>query len=484
MGIFDFFKGKRNEEQKESKSIDQVLNEIQDESRYDDTEMLDTAQEEYENYEEDLAQEEYVDYEEHEDKEKHIEEDIINIDIGKLYNKINQLGKRYERDSDIICLKALCKTAENEENISAILEIAQNLIEKYPHNEEILDLLSNEEETEMETISLEELIERLELKYSGTEIVTIKALAKEVQGLNQEIAIRKSLKKLLIKNPFDKDIINYLDSMEERNKNMIFIKGVTYIEALQKNFELMGKEEIEIKEGIQEIEENFEKILEDLEDEEDELVKEIVRESFEKYFNSRSIDLYIGKSMVKQKEWKRYMMTEPSFNKGKENPVDSITWIEALKFCNKVSEYYGYEPAYKIEKNRLSKIVYRNKMEVNPEIADFSKVEGYRLPTFLEAIRFYGITNDDSYGWCYDSSPEDDENEINSMTDVIFFGDSEEEALKNTTKFIKKKYIYQNKDINRWVIENNIGIYEEKIKNYYEGDSDISLRIVRTANCK
>ena len=78
------------------------------------------------------------------------------------------------------------------------------------------------------------------------------------------------------------------------------------------------------------------------------------------------------------------MGTDPSNFKGARRPVESILWIDALRYCNKLSEKYKLKPAYKIEKGVLTKIIYSDGEEVEPNKADFSEVEGYRLPTRLE----------------------------------------------------------------------------------------------------
>jgi len=40
----------------------------------------------------------------------------------------------------------------------------------------------------------------------------------------------------------------------------------------------------------------------------------------------------------------------PSKFEGPYKPVDSVTWWEALEFCNKLSEKYNLEPVYDLSK--------------------------------------------------------------------------------------------------------------------------------------
>ena len=96
-----------------------------------------------------------------------------------------------------------------------------------------------------------------------------------------------------------------------------------------------------------------------------------------------------------------------------------VTWVEAVKYANWLSEKRGFEPVYKIIEEdvalsearggRRETIGVRYKYE-----ADFSR-RGLRLPTFKEwryAVRF-GIIDDwgTSYEWCNDRSEESDSDE-------------------------------------------------------------------------
>lgn len=501
MGFFDFLKKTENEQMNEKKSIDQVLNEIQEEYGYID---------DIEENEENIEQEECIEIEEYEEQEgqeiniklekyydekqsENIEQEIRDLDIEKLYDKLGQLGRKYEKDLDVVCLKALCETSETEESIQAILETLQNLVKKYPNDEKILELLSTSKEKEIKVLSLDELIKVLETRYTGTEMVMIKALVKNTRGVEKENAIRKCLKELSLKNPLDEDIIAYLDTLKERNKNMIFLKGVTWVEANAKRKLESGEiseEEIDDKKEEMErnIEENMiekldEKAAEELKIELEDETVELLKEVFRKIFLSKRINLFVGKEKVTQKEWKKYMITNPSSKVGEKNPIDSITWIEALKFCNKMSEYYGYEPAYKIDKNRLYKIVYRDKTEINPENADFSKVEGYRLPTVCEMLNIYGVpfNNSDYYEWCYDSLI--DREDIKEIFDTFIADKDNESIMRNAIKFIKRKYVYNNSDEKRIVFTTS-NVNNDDSKKYYEKSENISFRIVRTANCQ
>ena len=94
------------------------------------------------------------------------------------------------------------------------------------------------------------------------------------------------------------------------------------------------------------------------------------------------MDLEVSKYQVTNNLWNRIMKN----TSGDMLPVVNITYWQALEFCNKLSEKYGLTPVYKINKRtkRLIKIIELDGKEVDPGKADFSKTEGFRLPTEVE----------------------------------------------------------------------------------------------------
>lgn len=249
-----------------------------------------------------------------------------------LKTKLQNLSEKFTTDSDVVALKAHCSIPESEESLLEINEILNRLVEKYPEEEEILGLFSKKEK-----VSLEELIKFLEKKYPGNaEVITIKALSAIPEGKDKEDAVTQCLKRLLEANEYDRIIMEYLGikekKYEEKLKNMIFVKGGVYPNRP----------------------------------------------------NIKVLDLFVGKYTVAQNEWKKMMGKNPSHFEGARCPVETVSWIDALEYCNKISEKCGLQPVYKIENGNLTRIIYRNGEEVYPDQADFKKTEGYRLPTELE----------------------------------------------------------------------------------------------------
>nr|MBI9032650.1 SUMF1/EgtB/PvdO family nonheme iron enzyme [bacterium] len=80
-------------------------------------------------------------------------------------------------------------------------------------------------------------------------------------------------------------------------------------------------------------------------------------------------DYYIGKYEVTQLEWKEVMQGNPSRYKNDMNPVENVSWYDAVDFCNKKSIKDGLEAVYSGTGENIE--------------CDFSK-NGYRLPTEAE----------------------------------------------------------------------------------------------------
>ena len=97
-------------------------------------------------------------------------------------------------------------------------------------------------------------------------------------------------------------------------------------------------------------------------------------------------DIEVCKYPTTQKMWIEVMESNPSQSKGDNKPVESITWWEALEYCNKLSEKYGLEPVYDLSKSAEGILMIKELggEKVCPDVANFKNTEGFRLPTELE----------------------------------------------------------------------------------------------------
>jgi len=86
------------------------------------------------------------------------------------------------------------------------------------------------------------------------------------------------------------------------------------------------------------------------------------------------IDVYpfmLAKFPVTQELYYEVVKEQPSTIKGTGHPVETITWKEAVVFCNKLSNQLGLNPCYSIQ-------------EESEEIFFDKNANGFRLPTEAE----------------------------------------------------------------------------------------------------
>ncbi len=91
-------------------------------------------------------------------------------------------------------------------------------------------------------------------------------------------------------------------------------------------------------------------------------------------------DFEIGKYEVTQALWEQVMGNNPSKFQGANHPVESISWYDAIEFCNKLSELSGLEPAYKIDKSVVDPNNHNSDDKLKWTVEFNKDANGYRLP--------------------------------------------------------------------------------------------------------
>ena len=123
-------------------------------------------------------------------------------------------------------------------------------------------------------------------------------------------------------------------------------------------------------------------------------------------------DLEVCRYQTTQKMWLEVMENNPSKFKWIYKPIDTVTWWQALEFCNKLSEKYNLEPVYDLSKKRILMINQLGEEKVSPDIVDFKKTEGFRLPTEIE------------WEWCFNKNESTKKNNYRRIKGWSWFSEA------------------------------------------------------------
>ena len=130
---------------------------------------------------------------------------------------------------------------------------------------------------------------------------------------------------------------------------------------------------------------------------------------------------------VTQELYESVMGENPSEFKGEKNlPVENVSWVDAVAFCNELSVKEGLKPCYSykentnaapwgLDNNEMSYWSENKWKKFNKNFACDTTADGYRLPTVAEwlwaamggqVFKCSGSDNLDEVGWYYKNSEE------------------------------------------------------------------------------
>ncbi|MCF0241335.1 MAG: SUMF1/EgtB/PvdO family nonheme iron enzyme [Treponema sp.] len=123
------------------------------------------------------------------------------------------------------------------------------------------------------------------------------------------------------------------------------------------------------------------------------------------------------KTEVTQKLYEEVMGENPSEFKGKNKPVEMVSWYDAVYFCNKLSQMFGLTPAYSLngetDVTKWNYTPHKGNLIISGKVEWNKDADGFRLPTSEEweyaakggqNFTYSGSDNLNEVGWYKENS--------------------------------------------------------------------------------
>lgn len=92
-----------------------------------------------------------------------------------------------------------------------------------------------------------------------------------------------------------------------------------------------------------------------------------LRDDRKKQQSTHMVEAFLlSKTPITQACYQAVMGGNPSLNQGEQKPVDSVSWLDAVAFCNALSEQSGLQVAYQV---------------AGDDVTLIEQANGFRLPT-------------------------------------------------------------------------------------------------------